>query len=57
MNELRPFKVTDLKRAIRGALAEGMPIEGARIRSDGTIELLFVSDDAPVTKNEWDNET
>lgn len=44
VDEPRPLKVNDMKRAIRGALAEGLPVEKARIKPDGTIELVFLAE-------------
>lgn len=53
---VRRFKQSDLQRAIRGALKEGMLIVAASIRPDGSIELQFDSVHAPTLKNEWDDE-
>jgi hypothetical protein len=35
------FKVSDLTRALKGAVKAGMPVARARITPDGSIDIIF----------------
>ena len=34
------FKVTDFRRAVRAAKAEGLPVAGVRVNKQGDIEVI-----------------
>jgi hypothetical protein len=50
------FKETDVRRAIRAFVKEGLPVQGGRIDRNGNIQVFTGKPDdaAPLTKNEWD---
>jgi hypothetical protein len=53
------FRETELRRALRAFGKERIPVQGARINRDGSIQVIAgkPEDDAPpVTKSEWDGE-
>ena len=55
----RPFKQTDVARAVKGALAAGIHVEKIEVQPDGRITIIASRHDeqAPTAgkKNEWDD--
>ena len=49
-----PFKETDVRRAIRAFVKEGLPVQGGRIDRNGNIEVFTgePEDASPVSKTE-----
>ena len=49
------FRETELRRALRAFDKEGVPVAGARINRDGSIQVIAGKpEDEGKTKNEWD---
>jgi len=53
------FRETELRRALRAFDKEGIPVQGARINRDGSIQVIAGKPEdgaapASETKNEWD---
>ena len=48
------FKKTDVRRAISAAQLEGLEIDAVEIDPDGTIKLVFGTEQ-PNVKNDWDD--
>jgi hypothetical protein len=51
------FRETELRRALRAFDKEGVPVAGARINRDGSIQVIAGKpEDEATGKNEWDGE-
>jgi len=53
-NRKAAFKQNDVKRAIKGALAAGLPVWACQICPDGSICLRFTQDEGEDGPNDFD---
>ena len=54
INPKSSFKKADVRRAISAAQQEGLEVGTVEIGPDGTIKLVFVTEQ-PNVKNDWDD--
>ena len=50
------FRETELRRALRAFDKEGIPVRGARINRDGSIQVIAGKPEDETPDNEWDGD-